>query len=64
MPPSKKKKKTPIGEYRNLRRANGFWCFEVKTKDGWKELTGLSNEVSLVDAQQFAQNTAYGWRKK
>jgi len=61
---AKEKKAKFQGEYRNLRRGNSVWTFEVKTKDGWRELTGLSNEVSLIDAQQFAQNTAYGWRKK
>lgn len=52
------------GEYRNLRRAGNVWKFQVKIKGGWQEITGLSAEVSQTDAEQFATNTAYSWRKK
>lgn len=62
MPRTKKPKYE--GEYRNLIKAAGTWSFEVKTKDGWIALGGLSGEVNQVDAEAFAKNTAYGWRKK
>lgn len=61
----RKKKEKPKGEYRNLLKINGIWTFEVKTKtQGWLPLAGLSGEVSRVDAEKFAQNTAEGWKKK
>lgn len=57
-------KAKPKGEYRNLALKNGAWHFEVKTKDGWVPLGGLSGETSREEAEAFAQNTAEGWRKK
>ncbi len=62
---AKEKKAKYQGEYRALRRGNdNKWVFEVKIKGGWQEITGLSAEVPQHEAEQFAKNTAYGWRKK
>lgn len=64
MAETKPKKAKPQGEYRNLRRDGKVWRFEVKIKGGWHELSGLSAEVTQHEAEIFAKNTAYGWRKK
>lgn len=59
-----KKPAKPKGEYRHLIKINGVWVFDVKVKDGWKAMTGLSGEVSKEDAEKFAQTTAESWRKR
>lgn len=55
--------KHKLGAYRNLKLMEGrdnLWQFEVKTKDGWKLLTGLYGSTKLA-REEFAQKTANDW---